>query len=62
MGSPCQSQELAMRSKSVFEYLIAMSHGVLFSPMHSWRGTLTEEEMIDVITYIRHLAPVSPLP
>ena len=51
-----------MRSKSVFEYLIAMSHGVLFSPMHSWRGTLTEEEMIDVITYIRHLAPVSPLP
>jgi len=61
MGSPCQSQALAARSKSDFEYLIAIGSGVLFSPRHSWRATLTEEEMINVITYIRHLAPVSPI-
>lgn len=45
------------RDKSDFELLVAISNGVLFSPMHSWRGRLTDEEMADVIHYIRALAP-----
>lgn len=45
------------RDKSDFELLIAISNGVLFSPMHSWRGRLTDQEMADVIHYIRALAP-----
>jgi cytochrome c oxidase cbb3-type subunit 3 len=38
--------------------LIAVSNGVLFSPMHSWRGRLSDEQMVDVIHYIRALAPL----
>lgn len=45
------------RGKTDFEFLIAISNGVLFSPMHSWRGGLTEEDMVDVVHYIRALAP-----
>jgi mono/diheme cytochrome c family protein len=48
---------LSSRMKSDFELLIAISSGVLFSPMHSWRGRLSEEDMLDVIRYIRALAP-----
>ncbi|WHZ23810.1 MAG: hypothetical protein OJF47_002922 [Nitrospira sp.] len=45
------------REKSDFELLVAISNGVLFSPMHSWRGRLDDEQMADVIHYIRALAP-----
>ena len=45
------------REKTDFEFLIAISKGVLFSPMHSWRGGLTEEDMVDVVNQIRALAP-----
>jgi cytochrome c oxidase cbb3-type subunit 3 len=48
------------RAKTDFELLITISNGVLFSPMHSWRGRLTDEEMLDVIEYVRALAPSSP--
>jgi cytochrome c oxidase cbb3-type subunit 3 len=46
------------REKSDFELLVAVSNGVLFSPMHSWRGRLSDEQMVDVIHYIRALAPL----
>ena len=46
------------REKSDFELLIAISNGVLFSPMHSWRGRLNDEQMADVIHYMRALAPL----
>lgn len=46
------------REKSDFELLIAISNGVLFSPMHSWRGRLNDEQMADVIHYIRAIAPL----
>ena len=46
------------REKSDFELLVAISNGVLFSPMHSWRGRLSDEQMVDVIHYIRVLAPL----
>ena len=57
---PENFQTLTSRDRSDFELLIAISNGVLFSPMHSWRGRLTEQEMMDVIRYIRALAPARP--
>jgi len=48
------------RAKTDFELLIAISNGVLFSPMHAWRGRLKDEEMMDVILYVRALAPAGP--
>ena len=55
---PTNFQTPRVREKSDFEFLIAISNGVLFSPMHSWRGRLSDEQMRDVIQYIRELAPL----
>jgi cytochrome c oxidase cbb3-type subunit 3 len=30
---------------------------VLFSPMHSFRGKLTDQQMLDVLSYIRDVSP-----
>ncbi len=38
------------------ELLRTIEHGVVFSPMHSWRGELTDGEMQDVVAYIRLLS------
>ena len=54
---PANFQSVKSRTKTDFELLIAISNGVLFSPMHGWRGRLNETEMMDVIAYIRMLAP-----
>ncbi|CAE6740367.1 c-type cytochrome [Nitrospira defluvii] len=48
------------RAKTDFELLIAISNGVLFSPMHSWRGRIADEDMVHVIAYVRALAPEYP--
>ena len=42
--------------KSDEELLRTIEHGVVFSPMHAWRGQLTDGEMNDVLTYIRLLS------
>ena len=42
--------------KSDEELLLTIEHGVVFSPMHAWRGQLTDGEMQDVVAYIRLLA------
>lgn len=42
--------------KSDEELLRTIEHGVVFSPMHSWRGQLTDGEMQDVVAYIRLLS------
>ena len=42
--------------KSDEELLRTIEHGVVFSPMHSWRGQLTDGEMLDVLAYIRLLS------
>lgn len=57
---PKDFQSFQSRDRSDFELLVAISNGVLFSPMHSWRGRLTETDMMDVIRYIRALAPSRP--
>ena len=39
------------------EALLRMTeHGGVFSPMHGWRGRLTDGEMQDVLAYIRVLS------
>ena len=45
------------RMKSDLELLMTIAHGSIFSPMHGWRGKLSESEMWDVLEYIRFLAP-----
>lgn len=42
--------------KSDEELLRTIEHGVVFSPMHSWRGQLTDTEMQDVLAYVRLLS------
>jgi len=42
--------------KSDEELLRTIEHGVVFSPMHSWRGQLTDGEMHDVLAYTRLLS------
>jgi mono/diheme cytochrome c family protein len=44
------------RTKTDWELLVALSNGVLFSPMHSYRGKLTDAQMLDVLSYIRSVA------
>ena len=42
--------------KSDEELLRTIEHGIVFSPMHSWRGQLTDEEMQDVLAHVRLLS------
>jgi cytochrome c oxidase cbb3-type subunit 3 len=54
---PANLQSPITRSKSDWELLVAISNGVLFSPMHSFRGKLTDQQMLDVLSYIRTVSP-----
>ena len=60
--SPANFQSPRSRLKTDLELLVALSNGVVFSPMHGWKGRLTNDEMWDVISYIRTLAPYNPNP
>ncbi|MCS6898072.1 MAG: cytochrome c [Nitrospira sp.] len=46
--------------KSDEDLLRIIEHGIVFSPMHAWRGRLADEEMQDVLAYIRFLSQDSP--
>ena len=50
---PANFQRFQSFLKSDEELLRTIEHGIVFSPMHSWRGRLTDEEMQDVVSYIR---------
>jgi cytochrome c oxidase cbb3-type subunit 3 len=54
---PANLQSVQSRSKADWELLITITNGVLFSPMHGWRGRLTDEQILDVLSYIRTMAP-----
>lgn len=54
---PADLRSSISRSKTDWELLVAISNGVLFSPMHSFRGKLTDEQMLDVLSYIRSISP-----
>ncbi len=45
------------RLKSDLELMMTIAHGSIYSPMHGWRGRLSESAMWDVVEYIRFLAP-----
>ncbi|MBX3327730.1 MAG: cytochrome c [Nitrospira sp.] len=53
---PANFQSQKSRSKTDWELLVAVSNGVLFSPMHGFRGKLTDQQMLDVLSYIRSVA------
>lgn len=42
--------------KSDEELWRTIEYGVVFSPMHAWHGQLTENEIYDVLAYIRFLS------
>ena len=54
---PANLQSSIVRSKTDWELLVTISNGVLFSPMHSFRGKLTDQQMLDVLSYIRAASP-----
>ena len=54
---PADLRSQISRSKTDWELLVAISNGVLFSPMHSFRGKLTDQQMLDVLSYIRSVSP-----
>lgn len=58
---PADLQSLSSRVKSDWELLIIISHGVMFTPMHGFRDLLNEQEMRDVLSYIRLMAPFKPI-
>jgi mono/diheme cytochrome c family protein len=53
---PANFQRFRSFLKSDEELLRTIEHGVVFSPMHSWRGQLTDGEMQDVLAYVRLLS------
>ena len=54
---PADPQSQTSRSKTDWELLVAIANGVLFSPMHGFRGKLTDQQMLDVLSYIRSMSP-----
>ncbi|HMS83887.1 MAG TPA: cytochrome c [Nitrospira sp.] len=50
-----------IRARTDRELYLAIKQGVLFSPMHGWADRLSEQEIRDVLNYIRTFAPFSPL-
>ncbi len=53
---PANLQSQASRTKTDWELLVTISNGILFSPMHGFRGKLTDQQMLDVLSYIRSIA------
>lgn len=47
-------------AKNEYELRSIIIWGLVFSPMHSWGHRLTPQDILDVISYIRRLAPYQP--
>jgi len=58
---PANFQSARSRSKSDMELMNIIMHGVVFSPMHGWGGRLTEQQLWDVLNYIRTIVPFNPV-
>ncbi|MDE3041515.1 MAG: cytochrome c [Nitrospirota bacterium] len=54
---PANFQSQSLLAKTDWELLVTISNGVLFTPMHGFRGRLTDQQMLDVLSYIRSMAP-----
>ena len=57
---PADLLALETRMKSDSELFTIIKDGILFDEMHGWEGVLSNQDIHDVISYIRTLA--SPLP
>lgn len=58
---PANFRAMKSRTKTDMELYLAIKQGVLFSPMHGWADRLTDQEIRDVVRYIRRLAPFNPI-
>jgi cytochrome c oxidase cbb3-type subunit 3 len=58
---PTNLQSITSRSKTDWELLITISHGAAFTPMHGFRGKLTDQQVMDVLAFVRMMAPFDPL-
>lgn len=54
---PANLRAPAVRAKTDWELLIPIYHGVMFTPMHGWKDRLTYEQIRDILSYIRSVAP-----
>ena len=57
---PADLLSVKTRMKSDLELFTIIKDGILFDEMHGWEGILGNQDIYDVISYIRTLAP--PLP
>jgi mono/diheme cytochrome c family protein len=53
---PANFHAPSSKLKSDEQLIAVIEHGVIFSPMHSFRGTLSYTEIQDVVAYIRLLS------
>ena len=58
---PTNFRAMKSRTKTDMELYLAIKQGVLFSPMHGWADRLTDQEIRDVLRYIRSVAPFDPI-
>lgn len=58
---PVNFRALKSRTKTDMELYLAIKQGVLFGPMHGRADRLSDQEIHDVVNYIRSLAPFNPL-
>lgn len=54
---PTNLQSITSRAKTDWELMITISHGAAFTPMHAFRGKLTDQQVMDVLAYVRMMAP-----
>lgn len=52
---PANFHSVMSRRTTDEEMLMRIEFGIVMSPMHAWRGRLTEQEMQDLVAYIRSL-------
>lgn len=57
---PANFHTARSKAKTDFELLTSISYGIAFSPMHAWRGKVTDEELLELVRYLRELAPFTP--
>lgn len=58
---PADLQSMEVRAQSDTELFMKIKHGVIFSPMHGWGDRLGDQGIQDVLSYIRMIAPFSPV-
>jgi len=59
-AQPADLLSVETRMKSDSELYMIIKDGILFDEMHGWEGLLSNQDIHDVISYIRTLAPPFP--